>query len=247
MPLLIKNSVISFLLTISGVLPTQAQTVAYNSYELWTRLALIKEITPQWEARVDINYRWQSNFLQQEDRLLAFPQSHLFRLTGTYRTKSDFSFIFSPFLYADNFRLRYTNAQQTEVVAVKQREVRFSAGVQKLFKLNALQIRPRLLYEYRHFLESDAQGRGRLQVHFQHPIYKSADKRILSAVAFNELFYNTTRLDKPALDQNRSFLGIFYQTGKLFEYQGGYQFTYQNQTGFVLYRSQFLVYLHVRF
>jgi hypothetical protein len=242
------RTLMACLLASGGILfSVRAQTNTYHSNEIWTRLALIKEIASKWEVRTDINYRWQSNFLQRESNPFVFPQSHLFRITGTYRTKNNFAFNVSPFLYADNFRLRYADSLKTEVQAVKQREIRFTAGVQKILKIRDLQIRPRLMYEYRHFLESDPQWRARFQVHLQYPLYKPSTTHTLSALAFNEIFYNTTHWDKIALDQNRSFLGIFYQTGKLFEYQLGYQFTHQKQTTLTLQRSQLLTYIHIRF
>ncbi len=224
-----------------------AQTPTYHSNEIWTRLALIKEISPRWETRLDLNYRRQSNFLEHEGNPFHFPQAHLFRVSVAYRTKSNFSVIASPFLYSDNFRLRYVNSQQSTVAVVNQREIRFTLGVQKLLKLSKLQVRPRVMAEYRNFLDTDAQWRSRVQLHFQYPVYKPHESHILSVVAFDEVFHNLTHLDKIVIDQNRSFLGIFYQAGKLFEYQLGYQFTYQKQSAFVLNRSQVLAYVHLRF
>jgi|GEM_PF-5838298 len=232
------------LLWLPGVV--QAQSDTYNTYEIWTRLMFQKELSPRWEVMGGVNYRRQNNFLEQRENPFLFPQAYLYRLSVNYRTKKDFTFYLSPLLYADNFRLEFTDANRNQVIAVKQREIRFTIGGSQVFTINKLQLRPRLLYEYRHFLETRPQSRVRLQLHFQHPLYKPAEGQTLSLMAFHEVFYNITTLRSLFFDQNRSFLGLFYQTGKTFEYQLGYQYTYQKQASFVLHRSQILLHANVR-
>lgn len=207
---------------------------------------LRKNINPHWEVVADFNYRFQNDYLRGGTNPFVFQQSNLHRLMINYRTSNDFLFQFSPFLYGEVFRLRFSNAQQTEVNPVRQREIRFTAGVQKLLRFRQLQFRPRLWYEQRQFLEVNPQSRFRFQLLFQYPVFKGGGEKNLALLAFNEIFYTVTQPKSPTFDQNRSFLGFYYQSGKVMEYQFGYQFIHQRQTQAILNRSNLLAYVILR-
>ncbi len=236
-----KNFVVLLLLGIRGF-ASFAQT--FDTYQIWTRVMVRKQIH-KWDFSADFNYRRQNNYLMYSFNPLAFPQTTLLRATVGYQAGHNLTLLLVPFLYADHYRLRYNPVQSTEVEAVSQREFRWAGGIQKMFKINKLQLKPRFIVEYRYFPESTSRLRERLQVLAQYPVWERAERK-LYALAFDELFYTSTATDNVVYEQNRSFLGIYYQTGKLLEYQIGYQYTYQKQAQTIFHQSAALVYVIFR-
>lgn len=235
-----------FFLAIRFCLTIPAVSQTYSAYEIWTRLTVRKALSKKWEIVADANYRRQNDYLRNGGSPLCFQQAHLLRLTANYTTTKAFTFQFSPFTYNVAYQLNFADAQQNEVVAVKRQEFRLTAGAHKQLKINRLEFRPRLLYEWRTFNSGNCQLRGRFELRGQYLLHEGKEKRQLHLMAFNEIFYNITKIASPAYDQNRSFIGVFYRTGKLFDYQTGYQFIYQKQGQTTLLRSNLLFYVTLR-
>ena len=221
--------------------PAVSQTL--SGREIWTRLTVRKAFTKKWEVVADANYRRQNNYLQGGGNPLRFVQGQIVRITANYTTTKDFTWQVSPFAYIEAYRLNFTDGQQHEVAAVKRQEVRLTGGISKLVRANKLEVRPRLLYEWRAFSNGSRQSRGRIELRVQYPLHQGKAKRQLNLLAFNEAFYN---ISQAAYDQNRTFLGLVYRTGRLLDYQAGYQFIHQKQDPNTFLRSNLLLYVTLR-
>jgi Protein of unknown function (DUF2490) len=235
-----------FFIAIHFCLTIPAASQTYSAHEIWTRLTVRKALSKKWELVADANYRRQNDYLQNGGSPFRFQQAHLLRVTAHYTTTKQFAFQFSPFAYVETYRLSFADAQRSEVLAVKRSEFRLTGGMSKQFTIRRLELRPRLLYEWRAFDGGDRQSRGRFEIRGQYLLRKGKEKRQLRLLAFNEIFYQITQPGSPVYDQNRSFLGVLYQTGKLFDYQAGYQFIHQKQGQVTLLRSNVLLYVTLR-
>ncbi len=221
--------------------PTVSQTI--SGREIWTRLIVRKAFAKKWEVVADANYRRQNNHLQGGSNPLRFVQGQIMRITANYTTTKDFTWQVSPFAYIEAYRLEFKDVQQQEVAAVKRQEVRLTGGISKLLRANKLELRPRLLYEWRAFNNGSRQSRARVELRVQYPLHQGKAKRQLNLFAFNEVFYN---ISQSVYDQNRTFLGLVYRTGHVFDYQAGYQFIHQKQNPNTLLRSNLLLYVTLR-
>jgi hypothetical protein len=224
---------LTFVITVFTVNITIAQT--YN--ELWAKYNIHKNICSKFSASVDINFRQQANYFSNDKNICKLPLMRSSRLWLFYNLKNNYAIVGS-FFFAKTYDIKNTDAN-----IISATETQFDIGLSKKLMLQKLENRNRLLIEKREVNPQKKQiikqYRYRLQNSLIIPLKIFSASNKLNCVITNELFCKTQQ-SFTTFDQNRtsSLLQWHYHH---YEYNIGFQKTYQNQNENVVTKNQLLI------
>ncbi|MCX7744363.1 MAG: DUF2490 domain-containing protein [Flavobacteriales bacterium] len=219
-----------------------AQTPPIDKDEFWSRIQVMSRLSKRWIIGIDYQYRRQ----QIDHHFLDIPLLQSYRTWANFELPHNFQLISNPVMYLEHYRINEGSDWEQNPV-VKLHELRTVWGVQHELELNKIELRNRLLGEFRWMnfdkKESSFLFRWRYQFLFAFLLTRLSTHSRMNIQLFDEIFFQPETVTIPntyitkhhVFEQNRVALSLL-TTVYAVELQLGFQYTYQ-LSGFRIYNK----------
>jgi hypothetical protein len=229
-----------------------AQNIIHKS-EFWSRVQVMNRLSPQWTIGIDFQYRRQ----EDSHHLMDVPLLLSYRTWVNYRLPLNFQIITNPVMYIEHTRLHENQDLNNGEPFNKVHELRTVYGVQHGLDLNKLEVRNRVLTEFRWMnfdkKESSFRFRWRYQFLINVLLTRLSQHSTMHVQVFDEVFFQPESITYPntgitfqrMFDQNRVSLSLLTRI-RVAELQLGFQYTYQLSGLRIFHKYQLLTGLLIR-
>lgn len=201
--------------------------------EFWSRLQIMNHLSTKWTIGIDFQYRRQ----QDNHHLMDVPLLLSYRTWLVYRLPHNFQFITNPVMYLEHYRVT-DGADSVLKPLIKLHELRTVWGFQHELNFKIIELRNRLLSEFRWMNFDEKQGsfrfRWRYQFLFSVLLTRLSNYSTMHVQFFDEIFFQPDTITDPntgsnlhrIFDQNRVTMSLLTRVYAV-ELQLGFQYTYQ--------------------
>jgi hypothetical protein len=221
--------------------------------EFWSRVQVMSRLSPKWTIGIDFQYRRQ----QFNHHLMDVPMLVSYRTWVNYHLPLNFQIISNPLMYLEHTRLYEDQNLTDNDLYYKVHELRTVYGVQHGLDLNKLEVRNRVLTEFRWMnfdkKESSFRFRWRYQFLINVLLTRLSHHSTMHVQVFDEVFFQPESITYPntgisfqrIFDQNRVSLSLLTRI-RVAELQLGFQYTYQLAGLRIFHKYQLLTGLLIR-
>ncbi len=246
----IISTALLFIISIGNIV---AQNPIHKS-EFWSRVQVMNRLSSQWTIGIDYQYRRQ----QLNYNLMDAPLLMSYRTWVNYHLPFNFQLVTNPVMYLEHYRIFFEDSNFTDNDPLqKVYELRTVYGVQHVFELKKLELRNRVLVEFRWLnfdkKENSFRFRWRYQFLINVLLIRLSPNSTMHVQVFDEVFFQPERITYPntgisfqrIFDQNRVALSLLTRI-RVAELQLGFQYTYQLAGLRIFHKYQLLTGLLIR-